>query len=352
MIRTLIVEDSPTAQSLLTFILSKDPDIEVIGIASNGDQAVKRIKWYRPDVVLMDYQMPIMNGLEATRLLMESYPVPIIIVSATLNSSDVKDSFRAIEAGAVAVLQKPVGINHPRHRQMAQELIRTIKLMSEIKVVRRWHNRRQNALQQKALDGLNKNKKVQILAMGASTGGPPAIQWILRQLTDFPVPILIVQHITPGFLDGFADWLQRTCPLNIQIAKDGAPLLPKNVYLAPDGCHLGVKRPGVSLLSDSEPENGLRPAVSFLFRSVAQVYGQNAVGILLTGMGKDGAKELKLLRQKGAITIVQDEESSVVWGMPGEASRIGAATHTLPIEQIGRTLNELVNCNKNALTTV
>ena len=180
--------------------------------------------------------------------------------------------------------------------------------------------------------------------MGASTGGPPVLQAVLAGLPkDFSVPILIVQHIAHGFLPGMVEWLNQTSGLRITVASQGTRPLPGHVYLAPDSVHMGVSSGGRILLAHDEPENGLRPAVSYMFRSLASVFGASALGMLLTGMGKDGAVELKLMKDKGATTIVQDQESSVVHGMPGVAIELGGATHVLAADKIADALVTLVN---------
>jgi two-component system, chemotaxis family, protein-glutamate methylesterase/glutaminase len=188
--------------------------------------------------------------------------------------------------------------------------------------------------------------QVSLVAVGASTGGPPVLQAILAALPrDFSVPVLIVQHIAPGFTQGFADWLAQSSSLPIQIPVHGQTILPGQVYVAPDGFHMAVGPQGQIHLSTDEPENGLRPSVSHLFRSVAHAYGSRAVGVLLTGMGKDGAWELKLMKEQGAVTIAQDRDTSVVHGMPGEAIRVGGATYVLPPEKIRMALTSLVSAN-------
>jgi two-component system chemotaxis response regulator CheB len=185
--------------------------------------------------------------------------------------------------------------------------------------------------------------EIQIVAIGSSTGGPAVLQTVLSHLQkNFSAPLVIAQHIAPGFLDGLAKWLGQTTGLVIHIATAGQRLLPGHAYLAPDGFHMGVERDGTIFLSKDAPEHAMRPAVSYLFRSVANSFGKHAIGVLLTGMGRDGAQELKLLRDSGATTIAQDEETSVVFGMPGEAVKLGGATHVLPPEKIAETLNSLV----------
>jgi two-component system chemotaxis response regulator CheB len=184
---------------------------------------------------------------------------------------------------------------------------------------------------------------IKMVAIGASTGGPPVLQTLLSSLPkQFSVPVLIVQHIAAGFLPGLVEWLSQVTYFPIRIPAHGDLLLPGHAYLAPDGFHLGVERGPRAVLSQAPPENNLRPAVSHLFRSVAETLGNQAVGVLLTGMGKDGAAELKMLRDKGAITIAQDKESSAVHGMPGEAIQLGAATHVLSPERIVEALVKLV----------
>ncbi len=346
-INVLLVEDSPVMRMLLTHLLNADPQLHVIGTADNGQEAVDFVAGKKPDVILMDVHMPKMDGYEATRRIMETQPVPIVISSATIKTEEVSETFHALEAGAVAFVEKPTGLGSPGFDQAVQSLLQTVKLMAEVKVVKRWSRDRwcrQNAVGQQLKDLPRTAEAIKVVAIGASTGGPPVIQTILKGLPkEYPVPILVVQHIASGFLAGMADWLRQTTPLQIQLAVHGDTPLPGNVYLAPDGLHLGLMSGGQILLSRDDPENGLRPAVSFLFRSVANVCAARAVGVLLTGMGRDGAKELKLLKDKGAVTIAQDAETSIVNGMPGEAVRLGAALYALKPEQIAAILVNLVN---------
>lgn len=342
MIRVLIVEDSQVVRDFLTFILSSDPNIQIIGTASNGEEAVKTVEDKRPDVVTMDINMPKMDGHEATKIIMETTPTPIVVVSASWDPKEVKKTFRAIDAGAVAVVRKPVGFTHPDYENQAKELVQAVKLMSEVKVVRRRHR--------KAFEGdipvvppvVGAAHRIDTVVMGASTGGPLVVETILSGLPkDFRVPILIVQHIAQGFVQGFADWLANSCRFPVKIAEQGELPLPAHAYVAPDNVHMGIGMGGRIFLSKHEPENGLCPSVSYLFRSVADVLGRNVAGVLLTGMGKDGAYELKMMKDKGAITIVQDKESCAVYGMPREAVAIDAATHILSPEGISLFLRSL-----------
>lgn len=350
MVKVLIVEDLPVIREFLVYILSSDPEIQVIGTVSNGEEAVEVMQRIKPDVITMDINMPKMNGFEATRRIMEVFPIPIIIVSATWDPKEISTTFLALEAGAVAVLEKPRGIGHPEYEGMAKNLVQTVKLMSEVKVVRRWARTHQaevvppGSIPGKAMEGEGQAlEEIQLVVIGASTGGPLVLKTILSGLPkDFLIPVVIVQHMAAGFIQGFADWLGQTSALPICIATDGSYLLPGCIYIAPDGFQMRVEKDGKVELTKDAPENGLRPSVSYLFRSVAASFGKHAVGILLTGMGKDGAEELKLMREKGAVTIAQDMESSVVHGMPGEAIKLGAATYVFPPEKIAVILGNLV----------
>lgn len=347
MIKVLVVEDSVVAREFLIHILSSDPDMHVIGTANNGEEALEAVKRYKPDVITMDINMPKMNGLEATRRIMETHPTPIVIVSGSWDTKEVTTPFHAVEAGALAVVQKPLGIGHPDYKAAAQELVQTVKLMSEVKVVRRWTRLPRKTVVPAALPLAEAERiaaKIKIVAIGASTGGTIVLQAILSRLPkDFSVPVLIVQHMAAGFILGFVEWLAQTCGWSIHVVTQDVYPLPGHAYVAPDGFQMKVGMGGKVSLTLDEPENGLRPSISYLFRSVANVYGKNAIGVLLTGMGKDGAEELKLLKDKGAITIAQDKESSVVHGMPGEAIKLDAATYVLPPDKISDMLESLVN---------
>lgn len=347
MIHVLVVEDSPVVRDLLVYLLNSDPKIRVVGTATNGEEALDAVQRKKPDVVTMDIHMPKIDGFEATRRIMETHPTPIVIVSGSSTAQEVANTFHAMEAGALAIVPRPKGIGHPDYESTAKELVQTVKLMSEVKVVRRWARKRaapEPVVAAVAAPSLGTSTDVRIVAVGASTGGPPALQTILLGLhKDFPVPILIVQHMASGFIQGFADWLSQSTGFPVHIAQHGEPLLSSHVYVSPDNYHMGVAIGGRILLSQTEFENGLRPSVSYLFRSVVNLYGPHAVGVLLTGMGKDGAEGLQEIKERGGITIAQDRESSVVYGMPGEAMRLDAAKFVLSPDQIAATLTRLVN---------
>jgi two-component system chemotaxis response regulator CheB len=343
-VRVLIVDDSASMRLFLERIFSTDPEISVAGSVQNGEEALAAVERLAPDVVTMDIYMPRMSGLDATRRIMETRPTPIIILSGNLDPEEVRTSFQAMEAGALTALPKPPGVGHPDHETEVASLVRKVKLLSEVKVVKRWPRGVKVLSPAPVRETGCKEALYQprVVAMGASTGGPVVIQRILSGLdAGFSIPILIVQHMATGFVYGFAEWLALSSRLPVHVAAGGEHILPGHVYVAPDGFHMLAEADGSIKLDAAPPENGLRPSVSALFRSVAGAYGKNSVGVLLTGMGSDGAEELLALRRKGAVTIVQDEASSVIYGMPGEAVRIGAATHIMPTEKIARMLGEL-----------
>jgi len=342
-IKVLIVDDSVAARELLAHILVTDPDISIAGFAADGGEALAAVKKLQPDIVTMDINMPKLDGLSATRQIMATYPVPIVIVSGNMSSDQVSHAFEAIEAGALAVLCRPPGVTSPEYAKAAAELIQTVKLMSEIRVVTRLR-RHTSSLNYDLAAGPRQGQmpKIRLVAIGASTGGPIALQKILSGLPDdFSVPVLIVQHIAAGFIEGFVSWLGSFCRMPVKVAAQGLPALPGHVYVAPEKKHMGIDRNLRLILSDNSPENGVRPSVSFLFRSIAEEIGGDAAAVLLTGMGRDGAHELKLLREKGAITIAQSEESSVVFGMPGEAVKLEAAANILSPSEIASLLEKL-----------
>ncbi|MDD5434283.1 MAG: chemotaxis-specific protein-glutamate methyltransferase CheB [Nitrospira sp.] len=347
-INVLIVEDSPVSQQQIKYILESDPDLHISGIAGNGEDAVSFVRQNKPDVITMDINMPIMNGLEATRKIMETCPVPIVIVSASYSPNDIEKSFSALHAGAVAVVEKPYGIDNPLHANNVRELIQTVKLMSEVKVVKRWNRTKKSSTSIPLNPPFSKgetfkHKEIKLVVIGASTGGPPALKEVLAGLNvGFPAPILIVQHIAIGFINGLADWLGNNVPLPVHIASHGERIMGGHIYLAPENMQMGIDKNKKIFLTDTPRENGIIPSVSYLFRSALDSFGGDIVGVLLTGMGRDGADELCRMKEIGAITIAQDKDSSVVHGMPDEAIRLGGAAHVLPPDRISKLLQKLL----------
>ena len=344
MIKVLVVEDSRVPREFIVHILNASPGIRVIGTASNGEEALEAVQRLQPDVITMDIHMPGLDGLETTRRIMETRPTPIVIVSGSINPHDVAMTFRATEAGALAALPLP------KDTLTAREMVQAVRLMSEVKVVRRWVRVQRDkpaAYPAEAKLAQHAPAEVRVVALGASTGGPPILKTILAGLPgNFPAPLLIVQHMSSGFSQGFVEWLSQSSLLPVRLAVHGERILPAHVYVAPDEFQMKMESGGRIALLRDEHENGMCPSVSCLFRSVAEVYGCHAVAGLLTGMGRDGADELKLLREQGAVTFAQDKESSVVHGMPGEAIKLDAAMFVVAPQEIAPLLTRLANGRK------
>ncbi len=346
MINVLIVDDSLTTREYLKQIINSDPVLRIAGEAKNGEEAVVLTESKKPDVVIMDIQMPGINGYEATRSIMEKCPVPIIVHSTLFAPEQTENIFKAMKAGAVAVSQKPPGIGHPDSKHLVEKLLKTIKLMSEVKVIRllkqktKRHGHVKEHLHQKV--SAKAGSQVEIIAIGASTGGPPVLQSILSNLkTDFTIPIMIVQHIANGFLEGMVEWLSKTTPIPLKIPKAGERVKSGHVYFAPEDHQVGITASHNFHIHKTFNDNNLKRPINYLFSSVAQTYKKKSIGILLTGMGSDGAVGLKEMKTKKAITIAQDSESCVVFGMPKEAIKLDAATYILSPPDITAFLNKI-----------
>ncbi len=335
MIRVVIAEDSAVTLEYLTYVLDGDPDLDVVGTARNGEEAVELATRLRPDVILMDVHMPVLNGYEATQAIMQHSPTPIVMATASSSRDETRGAFSALEAGALILLEKPPGPWDPDHEQAEQELIRTVKLMAEVKVVRRWAPRSPNGVPRPAAP----RTVPRIIAIGASTGGPQALSGIFGALSRAPeTPVVLVQHISDGFIAGFAEWLGLRTAMDVTLAVPGDPLRPGTIHVAAGDGHLKVTADGRLARDSGPPVSGFRPSISRLFESVAANYGRDAVGILLTGMGRDGAEGLLRMREAGARTIVQEEASCVVFGMPAEALRLRAASDVLAPDAIVQVL--------------
>jgi two-component system chemotaxis response regulator CheB len=337
-VRVVVVEDSPTARALIVAILESDPMLQVVGQASNGSEAFALAKRLRPDVMTLDIHMPEVGGLEAIRRIMSEAPTPIVVVSETVGPHDVAASVRALGAGALAALPKPSGPDAPDFLEQSRQLTMTVKSMAEVKVVRRWSSTRPRP----AVVG-QPSQQARIVAVAASTGGPAALYRLLSELPrDFPLPILIVQHIAHGFLQGLVDWWGSSCAIPVKIAEPGDRLTTGGIYVAPDHGHLGVDAKGSVAISTAGPIGGHRPSANFLFESVTRTYGASAVGVIMTGMGQDGVDGLQELKMVGGYVIAQDEETSVVFGMPGAAARTGLVDVLLPPSGIATHLQRLL----------
>ena len=338
MIRILITEDSEVVSLLLKAIFEHEPDMQVIGRARDGREAVRMVHELKPDLVTMDIRMPVMDGFEATRMIMSTHAVPIVVISSSVDDEELKITFRAIEEGALAVIEKPRGLSHPDFEVTRLELVETVRAMAEVKVIRRFARERaaevdifEAAIQQRT-------KAHEVVAVGVSTGGPQALHALLSLLPiGFPLPIVIVQHMSKGFVGGLVAWLQGNTLLSVTLAADRQKLAPGTVYFAPDDRHLLVERNQdglIARLSEGPPVNGFRPSATPLLKSVAATCNGRGIGVLLTGMGADGADGLLAMRRAGSHTLVQDEASAVVYGMPGTAIAIDAVDQVVRLEQM------------------
>lgn len=342
-LRILVAEDSPTARRLLVEILRTDPALTVVGEAKDGLEAVELCQRLQPSLVTMDIQMPRMDGLDATRRIMTEVPTPVVVVS-TLVERDIQTSMAALRAGALAVLQKPVGPESPDFEADSRRLRDTLKAMAQVKVVRRWPDRAAPPPPPAEPSSTPHSRPPSVLAMAASTGGPAALHRILSDLNGRdapPPPILVVQHIALGFGSGLATWLGTATKLRVKVAEDCEPLLPGTVYLAPDDKHLGVTTDHRVQVSGAAPIQGFRPSANWLFRAVARAYGQTSLAVVLTGMGQDGLDGIRDVHQAGGRVIAQDEATSVVYGMPAVVVGANLAHEVLPLGQIARRLQAL-----------
>jgi two-component system chemotaxis response regulator CheB len=344
--RVVVVDDSALVRSLLTEIINREPDLEVVGAAPDPLAAREMIRALNPDVVTLDVEMPKMDGLDFLERLMRLRPTPVIMVS-TMTERGADTTLRALELGAVDFVAKPrLGVGDGL-RQLAHEICEKIRVASRV----RMHRRIAAPAAQPAVGApkpavaFSRRSTEKIVAIGASTGGTEAIREVLIRLpADFPA-ILITQHMPPGFTRSFAQRLDSLCRLRVSEASDGERALPGHAYVAPGDRHLRLVRSGanyVLALDGGPPVNRHRPSVEVLFRSVAQHAGPNAVGVMLTGMGRDGASAMREMREAGAYNIAQDEASCVVFGMPKEAIAAGAVHEILPVTSIAERLQALL----------
>jgi two-component system, chemotaxis family, protein-glutamate methylesterase/glutaminase len=325
--KVLIVDDSAVVRQLLTQELSKDPQIEVVGAAPDPYVARQIIAERRPDVLTLDIEMPRMDGLTFLSKLMQHHPLPVVVLSS-LSEKGSRVALEALSLGAVEVLHKPTAAHAVG--DVVQDLCRSVKAAARARVQPITPTETSSSLSMTRVTN-------RIIAIGASTGGTQAIEFLLKQLPHDCPPILIVQHMPPTFTKQFAERLDSLCRVNVKEACHGDLLARGQVLISPGSMHMLLRRSGAQFfveLSDGPEVCGHRPSVDVLFSSVAKYAGQNAVGVLLTGMGRDGAEGLLDMRAAGAATIAQNEETCVVFGMPKEAIKLGAASQTLPLNQI------------------
>lgn len=341
-IRVLLVDDSRVIVTYIQTLLQAEPDIEALAPAYDGLSAVKRAESEQPDVILMDIQLPILNGIQAIERIMASSPCPIVVLSGHLDNSDHNFSFDALKAGAVEVLRKPDGLEKQHIESFRKRLLRSIKVMSQACVVRRWDRKRHtpNALRRPDLN-LEEDliEQPRLLAIGSSTGGPAVLFEVLKNIPKpYPLPILIVQHIIVGFEQGLADWLMHTGH-QCCVAEAGQEIESGQVYLAPAHVNMTLQGTQVVLLPPAEDEL-LTPSVDVLFQSLARKSAHKVIACLMTGMGQDGAAGLKALKDQGALTITQSRDSCVVDSMPRSAEELNAHCQSWSPHELSRYLNK------------
>jgi two-component system chemotaxis response regulator CheB len=344
-IKLLIIDDSALIRQILTRIFEETDDIEVVGTAADPLIAREKIKALNPDVLTLDVEMPRMDGLTFLRNLMRLRPMPVVMVS-TLTEKGAEVTLDALSLGAVDFFAKPKIDALNSLREYADEIVNKVRMAAKVKV---------KALETTKPDAhaaLTSSVKIQfkttdkIIALGSSTGGTEALKEVVKLLPKTAPAIVVTQHLPIAFSASFAKHVDDIGEMNACIATDGQLILPGNIYIAPGDRHLKIARDGaryICRLDDQPPVNRHKPSVEVLFRSVAENVGKNAIGVMLTGMGVDGARAMLQMREAGAINIVQDEASSVVWGMPGEAYKLGAAHHVLSLNKIADQILTLVN---------
>lgn len=339
--RVLVVDDSALVREMLSSILTEEQNIEVVGTASNGIEAARMARTCKPDIITMDLNMPVMDGFEATETIMEETPTPILILSSSIDSNDVINSMKSLAAGALDVMEKP---GAGRDWQQAAHLLREkVRLLSRVKVSQRAKGGRRRFIsleqqQDKAA------RSYSIVGIGVSTGGPGVLRQMLKKLpVDFSPGIVVVQHMTDGYTQGLADWLDNESSIRVKVAEDGERVQNGTVYIAPDRYHIRIT-PGRKIRYDDSPATGgHKPAADVLLKSIAATCGSSAIGIILTGMGKDGAEGIKQIKDAGGFTMAQSQDSCVVFGMPRVAIELGGVDKILSDEGI---LKELLLVNR------
>lgn len=345
-LRVLVVDDSALMRKLIPQILARDNEIEVVGTAMDGAFGLKKIEDLRPDVVTLDLEMPRMDGIETLRHITRRFRIPVIVVSA-LTTDGASATFKALALGAFDFVAKPRDAASAHMDEIAMDLIRKIKVAARSKVraasVPILPDRPRPNKQ-----GLRPRREpTKIIAIGISTGGPNALQYLLAQLPgDFPASIVVVQHMPQGFTEMFSRRLDECCAIDVKEAQSGDLLIAGRALICPGDRHIKVRRMPLGntvVLSDEDRMNGHRPSVDVLFRSVAVEFGSRAIGVLMTGMGDDGATGLGQMKDAGALTIAQSEDSCTVFGMPKAAIERGNAMRVVPLDMMANTL--AIQCN-------
>ncbi|MBL8074391.1 MAG: chemotaxis response regulator protein-glutamate methylesterase [Nitrospira sp.] len=348
-IRVLNVDDSALMRQVLASLLAKDPEIEVIGSAPDPYVAREKIKTLNPDVITLDVEMPRMDGITFLEKLMRGHPMPVVMVSS-LTEAGCQTTLRALELGAVDFITKPKIDLREGMDEVAQDLIAKVKAAACAKVKPDAVGAKREVKPLLSGSAMIKTTDT-IIAIGSSTGGTEAVKDVLEVLPPNTPPILITQHMPERFTKTWADRMNGLCRISVKEAEDGDSVLPGHALVAPGGYHMALERSGARYtvrINQDPPVNRHRPSVDVLFASVARYAGANAVGVILTGMGGDGAKELLTMKQAGAFTIAQDEASCVVFGMPKEAIKLGGVDKVLPLQDIAGAILGHVGYSKAA----
>lgn len=338
-VRVVIADDSLVAREMLAQILATDAGIEVVGQAKDGIEAVEMVERLRPDLVTMDIHMPRLDGLGATEKIMAFIPTPILVVSSSVHGEGMGRAFEALNMGALEVIKKPEPRDWAELDRIGRDVIRKVKILSNVRVITHIRGRHGPQGQIPAAKGPVQRS---IVAIGSSTGGPSALLSVLGRLPkDFPVPIIIAQHIADGFVPGLVSWLDSGCPLKVVEAEEGQRPEAGGVYIAPTGTNM-VMDGNCLRFQAPAPGQVYIPSADTLFDSVARSHSRRAIGVILTGMGADGAAGLKLMRNAGAATIAQDEATCTVYGMPKAAVDAGAVQQILPVNSIAEAIEHLI----------
>lgn len=340
-IKVLLVEDSLIALELLQRLLRNSPEVEVVGAARNGQEALDLIPKVNPKVICTDLHMTPIDGLELTKQVMDKFPCPILVVSNSVQEDDTKNIFGLLKAGAVDIFPKPTSGNYTEYEQVKDRLIGKIKMLSQVTVKAR--SNYAESTSNIPTSNPHSSGTLKAIAIGASTGGPQAMHKIITALpANLPIPIICAQHIGEGFLAGLISWLKDDSHLNIKVAQIGETPVANTVYFAPERAHLEFDAQGKFIYSNFTASTGTCPSIDALFRSIARVYGSSSASILLTGMGTDGVAGTEAIKAAGGLTVAQDEQSCLVFGMSKLAISTGAVTHVLSLPEIAPFLVEQI----------
>jgi two-component system chemotaxis response regulator CheB len=342
-IKVMIVEDSRVVREFLEHIIAEDPRLTVAASVSSAEEGLNVLPRVRPDVISLDIRLPGMDGLAFTKRVMVEQPTPIVVVSSDVENDELNISMNALRAGALAVVQKPVGATHQDYRAAANSICTKLAIMSEVRVIQqRGRKEDPTGRPRTSIRRSAPHAAPKVLGLVASTGGPNALVRVLSDLgARFPIPIVLVQHITPGFLAGFVRWMNDTLGYPVVEAHHAQQLTPGTIHVAPPDRHLAFSDQQTLALINSPPVSMQRPSGTVLLRSIAEVFGAQSAGVVLTGMGDDGADGLFAMHQAGAFTIAEHQSTAVVYGMPASAVAMGATDEILPLQEIGPRLTSL-----------